>query len=73
MIRTWIQHVRHRMRRFFDGEPIARDQGPLIFVNSAIRHPVAQFLLSCRDFWVLHWQWLIGTAIAIILALVVRR
>ncbi len=69
----WHLRIWQRAARFFDGTPRPLDQGPLVFVNSTVRHPVARFLLWCRDFWLHHWQWLIGTAVAIILALIVRH
>ena len=57
------------VRSWYDGRPISHDDPPrssVVLIGFAYRrHWTAAVARSLVSFWLRHWQWIIGTVIAV--------
>jgi hypothetical protein len=61
-----IKEIRQRIRRWYDGKPIENDPNSMLVFIGMDRPPLAVKFDETVKWAKTHWQFLVGTAIAII-------
>ena len=58
--------VKHRIEDWYYGPLLPNDpSSALVFINHHNPHWTARIAQALVSFWLAHWQWTIGTAVAI--------
>jgi hypothetical protein len=62
-----------RLQRWWQGTPVENDRNsPVIFLNGYRRHWTSEAAHDVWNYFKVHHQWIIGLAVAVILAVVVK-